>query len=103
MEKKKTTTKTTAKKATAPKTVVAPATERSFTGVVVSTGMQKTLVAVVVRQKPVIKYHKTFKVSKKYHVHDEAGKAKVGDKIRFVECRPISKTKRHRLVEIIKK
>jgi len=76
---------------------------REFTGMVVSTAAAKTIVVKVERMKMNTKYQKSYKVSKKYHVHDEKGLAKVGDVVRFVECRPISKTKRCRLAEIIKK
>ncbi len=48
-------------------------------------------------------YTRTMKASKKYKVHDEKDEAKLGDVVRIVETRPISKTKRWRLVEIIKK
>lgn len=75
---------------------------REFVGLVVSVA-QKTVVAKVDRFKTNAKYKKQYKVSKKYHVHDEKGLAQVGDKVRFIECRPISKTKNWRLVEIIKK
>lgn len=76
---------------------------REFTGAVISTATAKTIVVKVERMKMNAKYQKSYKVSKKYHVHDEKGLAKVGDLVRFVECRPISKTKKCRLVEIIKK
>ena len=64
--------------------------------------MAKTLVVQVDRKKEVTKYQKSFTVSRKYHVHDEQGKGRVGQVIKFAECRPLSKTKRWRLVEIIK-
>ncbi|OKZ82207.1 MAG: 30S ribosomal protein S17 [Clostridium sp. CAG_433_25_7] len=46
-------------------------------------------------------YNKRVKSSKKYTAHDELNKAKVGDKVRIVETRPLSKTKRYELVEIV--
>ncbi len=76
--------------------------KRVLTGVVVSTGMNKTINVLVETKKLHIKYKKQYKSSSKYHVHDEKELAKVGDKVKFVECRPISKTKRWRLLEIIK-
>ncbi|MBU0546048.1 30S ribosomal protein S17 [Patescibacteria group bacterium] len=76
---------------------------REFAGEVVSTAMNKTIVVQVDRMKMHDKYHKQYRTSKKYHVHDEGGLAKVGDSVKFVECRPLSKTKKWRLVEIIKK
>ncbi len=75
---------------------------REFAGTVVSTAMTKTIVARVDRRKMNAKYRKTVGVSRKYHVHDEKNIAKVGDKVIFVECRPYSKTKRWRLVNIVK-
>ncbi|MGA0946598.1 MAG: 30S ribosomal protein S17, partial [Candidatus Nanopelagicales bacterium] len=48
-------------------------------------------------------YNKTIRVSKKYHVHDEANDAKVGDTVRIIETRPISKLKRWRLAEVVER
>jgi small subunit ribosomal protein S17 len=48
-------------------------------------------------------YKRNYRVSKKYHVHDEKNEAKVGDLVEFELTRPISKTKRWKLVKIIKK
>ncbi len=76
--------------------------ERSFTGTVVSTGMQKTITVRVDSMKLNEKYQKKYRVSAKYHVHDEDGKAKVGDTVTFVECRPMSKTKRWTLTAVAK-
>lgn len=75
---------------------------RSFTGVVTSDAMNKTITVRVDDMKLNTKYQKKYKVSKKYHVHDEKEQAKAGDVVQFVECRPLSKTKRWRLVEIKK-
>ena len=75
---------------------------REFVGTVVSTAMSKTIVAKVEHRKMIAKYKKAVRVSAKYHVHDGKGLAKMGDKVRFVECRPLSKTKRWRLVEVLK-
>lgn len=76
---------------------------RTFTGLVTSTSMQKTITAQVDFMKMNEKYQKKYRVSRKFHIHDEKGIAKVGDKVVFVECRPLSKTKRWRLVEVVKK
>ena len=76
---------------------------REFVGKVVSTAMNKTIVAKVDSMKMHSKYQKQYRVSRKFHVHDEKGIAKMDDMVRFVECRPLSKTKRWRLVEVIKK
>ncbi|MBN2743740.1 small subunit ribosomal protein S17 [Breznakibacter xylanolyticus] len=72
-------------------------------GVVVSNKMDKSLVvAVETREKHPI-YGKFVKKTKKFHVHDEANTCQVGDTISIMETRPLSKTKRWRLVEIIER
>ncbi len=76
--------------------------KRTFTGIVVTIGMNKTISVLVDTKKLHIKYKKQFKSSRKYHVHDEKETAKVGDEVKFVECRPISKTKRWRLLKVVK-
>ena len=73
------------------------------TGVVVSDKMNKTVVAQVERVKSHPRYHKTAKRTKKYMVHDEKNESKVGDLIRFVEVRPLSKNKCWKLLEIVQK
>ncbi|MBO8158048.1 30S ribosomal protein S17 [Thermosyntropha sp.] len=72
-------------------------------GTVVSDKMDKTITVRVetVKQHPL--YKKTIKTSKKYMVHDENNEAKVGDVVRIMETRPLSKHKRWRLVEIVEK
>jgi len=76
---------------------------RQFQGIVKSAGkMNKTIVVEVERIKFHPKYKKHFKVYKKYKVHDEKNLAKVGDKVIFVECRPLSREKRWKLLEIKK-
>jgi small subunit ribosomal protein S17 len=72
--------------------------QRTFSGKVVSTAMNKTITVMVNEMKLNKKYQKKYRVSKKYHVHDESGAGLVGDAVTFVECRPISKTKRWRLL-----
>lgn len=76
--------------------------ERSFEGLVVSDKMDKTIVVLVESFKMHPVYKKRFKVSKRYKVHNENNEAKVGNVVRFVECRPLSKDKRWRLVEIVR-
>lgn len=76
--------------------------ERSFEGLVVSDKMDKTIVVLVESFKMHPVYKKRFKVSKRYKVHNENNEAKVGNIVRFVECRPLSKDKRWRLVEIVR-
>ena len=72
-------------------------------GIVISTKMQKTIVVRVDEVKAHPKYQKTITVSKNYHVHDEKNDARVGDEVSVSETRPLSKTKRWRLVEIKKR
>ncbi len=75
---------------------------KELIGIVVSDKMQKTIVVKVERLVKHPLYKKTIKKFKKYKVHDEENKAKVGDKVRIVETRPLSKEKRWRLVEVLK-
>jgi small subunit ribosomal protein S17 len=71
---------------------------REFEGVVVSKAGLKTVKVRVDRMKPHAKYQKQYKVSRMFMVHDEKEKFNVDDKVRFVECRPISKSKRWRVI-----
>ena len=70
-------------------------------GVVISDAMDKTIVVKVdtIRSHP--RYKKVIRRSTKFHAHDEANTAKVGDVVRIVETRPLSKTKNWRLAEIV--
>ena len=72
-------------------------------GVVVSDMQDKTIVVRVQRTTTHPLYKKTIKVSKKYHVHDEANDAHVGDTVRIIETRPLSKLKRWRLAEVVER
>lgn len=72
-------------------------TKRELVGTVVSDKMQKTVVIKVDRVKTHPKYGKQFVSSKRYKAHDEKGEYKTGDKVVFVECRPLSKDKRWRV------
>ena len=76
---------------------------KARTGVVVSEGMDKTVVVRIDRSFRHPLYDKTVRRSKKLAAHDEANEAHVGDRVRVVETRPLSKTKRWRLVEIVEK
>lgn len=76
---------------------------RSLIGRVVSDRMDKTVVVLVERQVKHPLYGKYITRSTKYKVHDEDNSARVGDLVRFVECRPISRHKSHRLVEIVER
>jgi small subunit ribosomal protein S17 len=77
-------------------------TLRQLTGEVVGIAENKTIRVLVKTVKMNAKYHKQYQVSDKYPVHDEKKEAKLGDKVIFVECRPLSKTKRWRLTGIVK-
>ncbi len=73
-------------------------TKRKLKGEVVSDSMDKTIVVKVDRFKMHPRYQKRYLVSKKYKVHDEKNEHKVGEVIEFVECRPISKDKKWRVL-----
>ncbi len=81
------------------------ATERnarkSRTGLVVSDKMDKTVVVAIQRRVPHPIYGKMITRTKRLKAHDEENSAKVGDTVRIVETRPLSKDKRWRLVEIV--
>ena len=73
------------------------------TGVVVSDKMQKTVVVQIDRRVPHPIYGKMVTRSKKFKAHDEENSAKVGDTVRIMETRPLSKDKRWRVVEILER
>lgn len=77
-------------------------TKRELVGKVVSSVNDKTITVLVETYKKHPLYGKRVKSSKKYAVHDESNKAKVGDVVKIVETRPISKTKKFYLKEIVK-
>jgi small subunit ribosomal protein S17 len=68
-------------------------------GIVVSNKMDKTVTVEVTRKIRHPKYQKVFERSKKYYAHDESNALEVGQKVRIVETRPLSKLKRWRVVE----
>ena len=72
-------------------------------GTVVSDKMKKTIVVKTERTTTHPLYKKTIKKYKKFKAHDENNSAKIGDKVKIIESRPLSKEKRWRLVEIIEK
>lgn len=72
-------------------------------GVVVSDKMQKSIVVAIKDREQHPLYGKFVKKTKKFHAHDENNEAHVGDTVRIMETRPLSKTKRWRLVEIVEK
>jgi small subunit ribosomal protein S17 len=71
-----------------------------FTGQVISTKMSKTATVAVERIVVHPMYKKRLKRIKKYHVHDELG-VKVGDKVSFTACKPVSKLKKWKIIEVI--
>jgi len=72
-------------------------------GEVVSTKMTKTIVVEVSRRVPHPLYKRIIGKRKKFYAHDEETSAKLGDVVRIVECRPLSKLKRWKLVEVIRR
>jgi len=71
-------------------------------GQVVSNKMNKTAVVETVTRVPHARFGKIIKQVKKFHAHDEENKAQIGDTVRIMETRPLSKLKRWRIVEILK-
>jgi small subunit ribosomal protein S17 len=72
-------------------------------GEVIANKMAKTIIVRVERRFPHPKFKKVVTGYKKFYAHDEKSEAKVGDRVRIQETRPLSKTKRWRLVEIIER
>jgi small subunit ribosomal protein S17 len=92
---------------TAPAQGAAPASPRErgarqeLTGVVTSAKMEKTIVVKVTRATQHPMYHRVVRSAKKYYAHDETREARVGDTVRIVSTRPLSKLKRWRLKEVV--
>ncbi len=74
---------------------------RSITGTVTSTKMDKTAVITVIRRVRDRRFHKFVTRRVKYKAHDEKNNAKVGDLVEIIEARPMSKTKRWRILRTI--
>lgn len=72
-------------------------------GIVVSNKMDKTIVVAVQQKKKHPKYGKFVKTTTKFYAHDEKNECSVGDLIKIMETRPLSKSKRWRLVKIVEK
>ncbi|MBW3578388.1 MAG: 30S ribosomal protein S17 [Actinobacteria bacterium] len=79
------------------------ARRKERTGLVVSDAADKTIVVSVDRRTTHPLYGKTMQRSSKHHAHDERNEAAIGDRVRIVETRPLSKTKRWRLAEIVER
>src|ERR1051326_1190465 len=89
-------------------TATAPSAEsrgnrKERVGEVISNKMAKTIIVQVERRYAHPKFKKVVTGYKKFYAHDEKGEAKVGDRVRIEETRPLSKTKRWRLVEVVEK
>jgi len=79
----------------------ATSNRKTRVGVVVSNKMEKTIVVEHIARVPHPKFNKIVKRSKKYYVHDEKGEAAIGDRVRIIETKPVSKLKRWALAEIL--
>jgi small subunit ribosomal protein S17 len=84
-------------------TPLARAHRKERVGRVLSNKMAKTIIVQVERRFPHPKYKKVVTGYQKFYAHDEKAEAKVGDRVRIEETRPLSKTKRWRLVEIVER
>ncbi|MCQ2573509.1 MAG: 30S ribosomal protein S17 [Treponema sp.] len=84
-------------------TVQTKAAKRTFVGLVTSDKMDKSIVVSITTKKRDRLYKKYVTRTKKYMAHDENNDAHVGDTVRIVECRPLSKNKSWRLAEIVER
>lgn len=75
--------------------------QRVIQGIVVSDKMDKTVVITVARRKKHRLYHKVVSLTQRYKAHDETNACHLGDMVRIEECRPISRDKRWRVIEIL--
>ena len=80
-----------------------PGRRKQVIGNVVSNRMQKTIVVEVIRRKSHPLYSRVISKAKKYYAHDEKNEAHMGDVVRLEETRPLSKQKRWRLKEVVRK
>ncbi|HJV19649.1 MAG: 30S ribosomal protein S17 [Sediminibacterium sp.] len=76
---------------------------KTRTGIVTSDKMDKTITVAVERKVKHPIYGKFVKKTTKFHAHDEKGECTIGDVVKIMETRPLSKTKRWRLVEVVEK
>ena len=77
--------------------------QRVLQGTVVSDKMEKTIVITVERKTKHPLYHKVMSVTTRYKAHDEDNACRLGDTVRIQECRPMSKDKRWRVIEVLSK
>ena len=89
--------------ATPPPTAEARGHRKERIGEVISNKMTKTIVVRVQRRFPHPQFKKVVTQFNKFYAHDEKSEARVGDRVRIQECRPLSKTKRWRLVEVVER
>ncbi|PAZ02707.1 MAG: 30S ribosomal protein S17 [Spartobacteria bacterium AMD-G5] len=87
---------------TAPEKVETRSLRKVRLGEVVSNKMDKTIVVRSVTRVPHPKFGKIMKHVTKFHAHDEKNEAQIGDRVSIMETRPLSKTKRWRLIEVLK-
>ena len=76
---------------------------KEYTGQVISDKMDKTVVLAVTRRIMHARYGKTVKRTTKFKAHDEKNECKMGDVVKFIETRPLSKEKRWKVLEIVEK
>jgi small subunit ribosomal protein S17 len=76
---------------------------REFVGIVTSDAGDKSITVRIDKLKKHRRYKKVMRLTKKLHAHDEKNDANTGDKVRVVACRPMSKTKTWRLVEVLER
>jgi small subunit ribosomal protein S17 len=77
--------------------------QKTFVGRVVSNKMQKTVVVAVEKTRHHRLYKRAIRLTKKYYAHDESDSLQIGDQVRIVETRPLSKLKRWRVSEVVRK
>ena len=77
--------------------------QKEFVGRVVSNKMAKTVVVAVEKTRHHRLYKRAIRLTKKYYAHDESDALQVGDQVRIVETRPLSKLKRWRVAEVVRK
>ena len=80
-----------------------PINKNEKIGSVLESKMAKTIVVEVIRRVPHPLYKRIISKRRKFYAHDEQGEAKVGDVVRIIECRPLSKLKRWQLKEVVRK
>ncbi len=84
-------------------TATRPNARKVREGLVVSTKMDKTVVVAVIDRVRHPRYRKTLQRTSKFYAHDETNDARVGDRVRIAETRPLSKLKRWRLLEVVER